>query len=236
MNKPLSTALLFCLFSMSNTLSAAALPDAFNAVYVARKAGMTLGQVNVSLRYHDNQYRYEKRTVTKGLLSIFRKDIITEVSTGNVQKDRLILNTYDYHLARKKKSRRTSINIKGNKASGQHRGQNYELIVPTGILDRASIEIVLMRDAAANPLTPISYHIVDKGVLKTYTFEQAGNRKVKVPAGKFECTEYRRGHQSDKRATALCLAPKLDYLPVYITHSEKGTKFFMELVSYHPLP
>ena len=210
----------------------AALPPAFEAVYRARKAGMTLGKVTVSLSYDKGQYRYEKRTVTKGLLSIFRKDIITELSIGEVKGDELQLNTYDYHLDRKKKPRRTSIRINENKATGQHRGQNYELEVPSGILDRASIELALMRDVSSSSLASINYPIVDKGRLKTYLFEKSKNRKVKVPAGKFECIEYRRGHISGKRATSLCLAPKAGYLPVYATHSEKGTEFFLELVSY----
>jgi len=208
------------------------LPPAFKAVYRARKAGMTLGEVTVSLHYDKDQYRYEKRTVTKGLLSIFRKDIITELSIGLVKGDKLQLSSYDYHLDRKKKSRWTSIRMSGNKATGQHRGQQYNLEVPAGILDRASIELALMRDAAENPSAPMSYPIVDKGTLKTYLFEKAGNRKVNVPAGNFECVEYRRGHKSDKRSTSLCLAPEASYLPVYATHSEKGTKFFLELVSY----
>ena len=226
-----STTLLLA-WLVSTTIASAALPPAFEAVYRARKAGMTLGKVTATLSYDKGQYRYEKRTVTKGLLSVFRKDVITELSIGQVKGDELQLNTYDYHLDRKKKPRRTSIRINGNKATGQHRGQNYELEVPSGILDRASIELALMRDVSSNSSAPINYPIVDKGRLKTYLFEKSKNRKVKVPAGKFECIEYRRGHISGKRATSLCLAPEASYLPVYATHSEKGTEFFLELVSY----
>ena len=226
-----STTLLLA-WLVSTTIASAALPPAFEAVYRARKAGMTLGKVTATLSYDKGQYRYEKRTVTKGLLSVFRKDVITELSIGEVKGDELQLNTYDYHLDRKKKPRRTSIRINGNKATGQHRGQNYELEVPSGILDRASIELALMHDVSSNSPAPINYPIVDKGRLKTYLFEKSENRKVKVPAGKFECIEYRRGHISGKRATSLCLAPEAGYLPVYATHSEKGTEFFLELVSY----
>ncbi len=228
-------AILLLAWLGSTSLASAALPPAFEAVYRARKAGMTLGEVTVTLTYDKGQYRYEKRTVTKGLLSFFRKDIITELSTGEIKNNELHLSTYHYHLDRKKKPRRTSIQIDGNKATGQHRGQTYELEVPEGILDRASIELALMRDAATNSPASLSYPIVDKGVLKTYLFEKAENRNVKVPAGRFECIEYRRGHTSNKRATSLCLAPKADYLPVYATHSEKGTRFFMELIRYRRL-
>ncbi len=216
----------------SISIACAALPPAFEAVYRARKAGMTLGKITVSLSYDKDQYRYKKRTVTKGLLSIFRKDIITEFSIGKVNGDNLQLNAYNYHLDRKKKSRKTSIHVDGNKVTGQHRGQPYALEVPEGVLDRASIELALMRDAAITPSPPLEYSVVDKGALKTYRFNKVKTKKVKVPAGKFECIEYQRGRTSDKRATSLCLAHKAGYLPVYATHSEKGTKFFLELVSY----
>jgi len=216
----------------SVSIVSAALPPAFEAVYRARKAGMTLGKVTVSLSYDNGQYRYKKRTVTKGLLSVFRKDIIAEFSIGKVNGDNLQLNAYNYHLDRKKKPRKTSIHIDGNKATGQHRGQPYALEVTEGVLDRASVELALMRDAAMTPSPPLEYSVVDKGALKTYRFNKVATKKVKVPAGKFTCIEYQRGRTSDKRATSLCLAPEAGYLPVYATHSEKGTKFVLELVSY----
>lgn len=233
MKKQLAILLLFWL-GFSDVVSAA-LPPAFEAVYRARKAGMTLGEVTVTLNYESDQYLYEKQTVTKGLLSVFRKDVITERSIGQIHGDEIRLTSYDYHLDRGKKSRKTSVRIHADKAGGLHRGREYELKIPAGTLDRASIELALMRDAAVNPARSLTYSVVDKGALKTYRFEPAGNREIKVPAGKFKCLEYRRGRKSDKRATSLCLAPEADYLPVYATHSEKGTEFFMELVSYRHL-
>jgi hypothetical protein len=234
MKKQLAAVLLL-IWLGSTSIVSAALPPAFEAVYRARKAGMTLGEVTITLSYQDGQYHYEKRTVTKGLLSMFRKDVITETSIGEFQGDKIKLKNYHYHLDRKKKSRKTSLQIEGDKASGQHKGQNYELTVPEGTLDRASIELALMLDATKNPSAPISYSIVDKGVLKSYRFEPVKNRKVKVPAGKFNCLQYQRGRDSGKRATTLCLAPEVDNLPIFATHSEKGNKFSLELVRYRHL-
>jgi len=234
MKKQLSITLLLFWLGSSSVVSAA-LPPAFEAVYRVRKAGMTLGEVTVTLNYEKGRYRYEKRTVTKGLLSLFRKDVITEKSLGVVHGNEIHLTSYDYHLDRGKKSRKTSIRIYGDKAIGQHRNQDYELNILKGTLDRASIELALMRDVSAHPSALLSYSVIDKGELKTYQFEPTESRKVKVPAGKFRCQEYRRGHKTDKRSTSLCLAQEADYLPVYATHTEKGTKFFMELVRYRHL-
>ncbi len=232
--KQLSVTLLIFWFGTSSVVSAA-LPPAFEAIYRVRKAGMTLGEVTVTLNYEKGHFRYEKRTITKGLLSLFRKDVITEKSLGVIHGDEIRLTDYDYHLDRGKKSRRTSIRIYGNKAIGQYRNQDYELSIPEGTLDRASIELALIRDAMESPSTLLSYSVIDKAELKTYQFKPTKSRRVKVPAGKFKCQEYRRERATDKRSTSLCLARKADYLPVYATHTENGTAFFVELVRYRHL-
>ena len=209
-----------------------ALPPAFTAIYTVKKAGLTLGDVTISLRYDNGRYRYHKKTRSRGLLALFRKDVINETSEGRIDGDRLTMDRYTYvHETGKRTMRHTIRLVAPNRIEERYKGKEYSYRVPDNTLDRASSEIALMRDARLDR-PRLVYNIAERGRAKELEFIRVGERERNTAAGRFACSEYRVNHNSKKRSTTLCVAPKLDYLPVTVTHVEKGTSFTMWLKEY----
>ena len=210
------------------------LPPAFTAIYTVKKAGLTLGDVTISLRYDNGRYRYHKKTRSRGLLALFRKDVINETSEGRIDDGRLTMDRYTYvHETGKRTMRHTVRLVAPNRIEEHYKGKEYRYRVPDNTLDRAASEIALMRDARLDK-PQLAYNIAERGRAKKLEFIRLGERERNTAAGRFDCREYRVNHNSKKRSTTLCIAPKLDYLPVTVTHVEKGTSFTMWLKEYHP--
>jgi len=228
-NKILSTLLLSWI-SVSSA-KALELPAPFEAVYRVHKSFLTLGDVRVSLNYDGNRYAYEKKTISRGVLAMFRDDVIIEQSRGAFTGSELHFEKYSYKQSHGKKLRESQIEIQEGLATGHHKGAPFELNIPPGTLDRTSMEIAMMRDAAGDH-DLLSYSLLVKDRLKNYRFLFTGRENIDVPAGRFECKRYIRLRETNKRATSFCLAPELNYLPIHATHHEKGASFDMELVRY----
>ncbi len=211
------------------------LPPAFTAVYTVKKAGLTLGDVNISLHYDNQRYRYHKQTHSRGLLALFRKDVIDETSEGKIEHGRLTMERYAYRHDNGRRSKENTIRLVApGRIHERYKNKEYDYSVPANTLDRASVEIALMRDARHGSKR-LSYTIAERGRSKTLEFLRVGQRSdMKTPAGSYACTEYRVTHRNKKRSTTLCVAPELNYLPVTITHVEKGTSFTMRLKAYQP--
>lgn len=219
--------------SQLSSVQAQELPPAFEAIYKVEKAGMTLGEVTISLTYNGDKYEYRKFTKTKGLLSLFRKDKISEVSTGHFNNGVIEAERYEYRHERGNKVRSSILAFMGDgRVTGAYKNKPFEVMTSTKLLDRASVELALMRDVGP---TSLDYDIIDRGKQSNYLFEYVGKRTVKAPAGDYECVEYRVQRKSKERSTALCLAPQLHNLPIYAEHEEKGTTMDMHLLSYRAL-
>lgn len=208
------------------------LPEPFTAEYEVKKSGLVLGKVVIKLDYDGERYIYTKHSETRGLLAIFRNEKISETSIGIVNANTLRAIEYRYLQRRgdKRSERRLEIDNTGIATESWRENQSkYEIVA--GTLDRSAVEIALMRDANLNTKLA-AYPVAEKGKLRYYQFINKGLKSIEVPAGKYECIEYKVDRESSKRSTALCLAPSLDNIPVYAVHSEKGTSFQMVLLNY----
>ena len=220
--------------SQLNSVQAKDLPPAFEAVYRVEKAGMTLGEVTISLHYNGNSYEYRKHTTTKGLLALFRKDQISEVSTGTIHNGRIEAERYEYRHKRGSKVRSSTLAfMQDGRVTGAYKDRPFEVITNLKLLDRASVELALMRDVGPESL---DYAIIDRGKQNHYVFQAQGKRTVDSPAGEFECIQYQvKRNVNKERSTSLCLSPKLHNLPIYAEHDEKGTTLDMHLLHYKTL-
>jgi len=216
-------------FVLALPVVAGELPPAFDARYRVELGGMTLGEVTITLQYENGEYHYRKKTKTKGLVSIFRRDTITESSTGKIEANDIVVSSYRFLHKKRKKPKESTVDFSlAGLASGVHKGQPYSINVPDHVFDRASVELALMRDSGAKALT---YHVVQKGRLAHYSFRLQGEKNYVLPAGEFSCEEYQVERSNAKRRTTICLSDELNNLPVRATHDEKGKIVTMSLVS-----
>lgn len=211
--------------------AATAAPQPFQASYSVSAKGMEVGTMTTSLSYNGNSYTYQKQTTANGLAALFSGDTLTERSNGSKQGDELLPSSYLHRHKNKRKDKQEQFSFTTpTQVEGQYSGNSYQLSVPAGTLDAATMELRLMEALAANQ--PLNYQVVSRGKLVDYRFRKLGKETVEVPAGSYECEKVEVVHEGGERQTILWLAPKLDYAIVQVRHKEDGDVFESRLQKY----
>ena len=211
-----------------------ALPPAFQAKYSVDKGSMTLGNLHISLKYSGDKYSYQQFTKSTGLAALLTGIKITEKSDGKISGQNIIPQNYLYNQSRRSKNRIDKVQFIKNRAIGSYKGKSYNFTIPTGTLDRSSMEIALARDLSLNR-KQLSYTIVGRGEKTHYNFSRLGNEILKTPAGTFNTIKVRVKRTSKSRETIFWMAKELGYLPVKIRHSEKGSVITSIIKDYKKL-
>lgn len=201
-------------------LQNSALPKPFSANYTVSKGRMTLGNLHASLKYSGNQYHYHKFTKATGLAALTGIKI-TERTDGQFSGHNIKPTHYFFNQSRRSKKRIDKAHFSGNKATGSYKGKPYNIVVSGNTLDRASLELALARDLAANK-PRLAYQVIEKGKIKNYTFAKQGQHQIKTAAGTFNTIKVAVVRSSSKRQTTFWMAKELNYMPVKIIHNEKG--------------
>jgi hypothetical protein len=213
------------------TSLAVAAPDAFQASYAVTAKGLEMGTLSASLSYNGTAYTYQKLTKANGLAALLSGDTLIERSTGKKNGEELIPAQYLNHHKNKRKDKKDEFSFATpTQANGTFDGTAYQLTVPKGTLDMATLELHLMDALAANQ--PLDYHIVSRGKLQDYRFRKLGKETISVPAGEYACEKVEVIHDDNKRQTTLWLAPKLHYAIVQVRHQEDGDTIETRLKQY----
>jgi hypothetical protein len=112
---------------------------------------------------------------------------------------------------------------------------HFELELSGNVLDRGTVQVALMRDAAAGRL-PGPYVLADEDALKTYAYTDAGTGEIETALGTFSAHKYRQQREGSSRFTLLWLVPELRYLPVLIEQYRDGevhTAFVIDALEWH---
>lgn len=112
---------------------------------------------------------------------------------------------------------------------------HFELELSDNVLDRGTMQVALMRDAAAGRV-PGPYVLADEDALKTYAYTDAGSDEIETALGTFSARKYRQQREGSSRYTLLYLVPDLEHLPVLIEQYRDGevhTAFIIDAVEWH---
>ncbi len=223
------TSIIVLLFILIPVVSSADIAP-FRATYELTKFDIKLGIVEVSLVKNKNTFVYEKKTLPNGFLKlIIKDDSAFEKSIFSLVNNNIQSKEYLSKIKRRGKLKQEKhLYKKPTNVRVEYKNIITELEIPPGTLDRASMEIALMMKASEHKNQ--AFNVIDKGKLKTYTFSYIGKKIIDLNTQKFECDEYKVIRSSGKRSTTLCLAEKLDYLPVFVEHDEKGTTIQIQLI------
>ncbi|MFN3786120.1 MAG: DUF3108 domain-containing protein, partial [Thiothrix sp.] len=187
---------LFCL--ISTTVTAA--PDAFQATYSVSVKGFEVGQMTAKLQYTNGSYTYEKLTKPNALAAFFSDDTLLERSNGQRDGDKLIPSSYLHHHQSKRKERQDDFSfITPTQVKGTYDSTAYELNVPAGTLDMATLELYLME--ALQDTKPLHYQVVARGKLQDYRLNKVGKETLALPAGNYECEKVEVQHSDKERQT-----------------------------------
>jgi hypothetical protein len=100
-----------------------------------------------------------------------------------------------------------------------------------GVLDELNAELQLREDLKKGTLRA-NYLLADAKEIESRKFVKQGNEKITTNYGTFDTMKVVLKHDKPGRETIFWLAPKLDYLPVKVTHVDKKTSYGLLLTSY----
>lgn len=239
-NRLLKTAVLSLLLIGTSIASQRAiaqpteLPDAFKADYSVFRGSMTLGNLHASLTYSNNSYQYQKYTQATGIAALLTGITITENTNGQLSGLEVIPKNYLFNQTRRSKSRIDKAEFLERTAVGSYKENPYNVVIPIGIQDRASLELVLARDIAQNK-PRLQYNVFERGKIKEYSFQKLGNEQVSTPAGTYSAIKVKVVREGKERETIFWLAKEVDYLPVKLMHTEKGEVITTLIKQYQKL-
>ena len=211
-----------------------ALPNAFKANYSVARGNMVLGNLHANLHYSGNNYQYKKYTKATGVAALLTGIKITENTAGQISGLEVIPKSYLFNQSRRSKSRIDKATFSGKKAVGSYKGKPYNLVIPTGTQDRASLELALARDIAQNK-PRLQYNVLERGKLKQYRFQRLGNEKITTSMGSYNSIKVKVIRNDNKRETIFWLAKEFDFLPVKLMHTEKGEVITTTIKNYQKL-
>lgn len=215
------TAALMC-FTLPS-FAATPLPPFFSAQYSVTLKGIPVGKGTRRFYQQDNHYVFETVTETSGLAALFRGDEITERSIFTLVADKIRPQRYEYHHVGRKKDRHQQIEFdwQAKLARNVVAGDEWEVAITDDTIDNMLYQLVLMQKLAAGE-REIAFDIAYKGTVRHYQPSFLGTEEVDTGLGRMEAVKYERVADEGKRRTVLWCAPKLNFLPVKVEHTEKG--------------
>lgn len=221
----ISLLLIYC-----QTIQAVQIADDFTAVYSLEKFGARIAEMTLSLSQKNNKVTYKSHTVTSGMLAMFNKDRVKEVSHLILDKQSNHIALQDYKFLRKNKTKKnqqfslTRDELNNISIQGSYSGKVFNLTTSDIVWDRLSVQLALINDLKSDKGNhkKYSYKIIDKSRIITYHFEFMQNEELKVKDVLYNTIKIKRPHDSGKRTTYLWLSKDLNYLPVKVEQYRKG--------------
>jgi hypothetical protein len=208
-------------------LSAAAgerLPD-FSARYTIRKAGLNVIRTTFTLKRGPGTIEYRSAAEPIGIASWFFGDHrIYELSLLKRVDEKVIPLEYRYIHKGSDENRNEHYvyDWDTQRAQVNYRGEQKTLKIPVGTLDNFSLQLALIQDAGEGR-EKMTYPVISKGELKTYTFINLGTETVETRLGDFEAIGLERRKDDENNTTyTTWYAPELHYLPVKLENREQG--------------
>lgn len=100
-----------------------------------------------------------------------------------------------------------------------------------GVLDELNAELQVREDLKNNGLQT-HYLIADAKAVDERRFIKQGTENIKTNYGTFSTIKVVLQHDKPERNTVFWLAPKLDYLPVKVTHNDGKSSYGLLLTGY----
>jgi hypothetical protein len=217
--------------TLVKTLWAQDIPD-FSANYLVKLNGIQAGELKRRLITNDDNTRqFSSTSSAKGMFAFFKPDVVEESSlflTGATIQPL----SYQYKRTGGKKDKFMNLdfdwpNLRVHIDDKKH---PWTLSIEPNTLDKLVYQIALMRDLSTEK-TEFNYLIADGGKVKNYHIQKLETEILSTPLGDVEAVKLTRlRDKKSERETILWCAPKLNFLPVKLEHTEKGGARFTALI------
>lgn len=199
----------------------------FQANYQFSYNGKNMGSATRSLSQAGNNWTYVFSAKAGGIASASETSRFTfshgKISSSSFSRTSKIL------------IHNNSMNIKFNPSSKTINTKKDDkarsFAWQAGVLDELNAELQLREDLKAGGLKS-TYLIADAKEVEARRFVKQGTERVSTNYGTFDTVKVILKPSKPNRSTIFWLAPKLDYLPVKVTHQDGNTSYGLSLTGY----
>lgn len=200
----------------------------FQAAYQFSYNNKNLGSATRSLTQQGNNWTYKFAAKAGGIASA------TETSQFNFADNKI--NSQKFSRSSKLLVHTDTMNINFNPSnksiSTQKDDDKHSFTWQAGVLDELNAELQLREDLKNGNALKSHYLIADHNSVEQRRFIKQGTENIKTNYGTFSTIKVILQHSKPERNTVFWLAPKLDYLPVKVTHNDGKSSYGLLLTSY----
>lgn len=202
----------------------------FQATYQFAYNGKNLGSATRTLKKSGNTWNYVFAAKAGAIASA------TEISNFSLNDGQI--SSENFSRTSKILVHNNTMNIKFNPSAKtittSKDKENRSFLWKAGVLDELNAELQIREDLKSSGLKSI-YWLADAKEVEARKFIKQGNEQIKSNYGTFDTVKVVMKHDKPGRETIFWLAPKLDYLPVKVTHEDKKTSYSLLLTGYKGL-
>ncbi len=199
----------------------------FQATYQFSYNGKNMGSATRTLSKNGNNWSYVFAAKAAAIASATETSNFSlnngQIQSNNFSRTSKILVHNDTMTIKFNPSAKTINTNKSNKARS--------FAWKAGALDELNAELQVREDLKGSGLKS-SYLIADAKGLDTRHFVKQGNESVKTSYGTFDTIKVVLTHDNKTKQSIFWLAPKLDYLPVKMSHQDGKTSYNLSLTGY----
>lgn len=199
----------------------------FQASYQFAYNGKNLGSATRTLSQSGNHWSYVFVAKAGALASA------TETSKFSMNNNQIVSNSFS--RTSKVLVHNNTMSIKFNPSAKtittSKDKENKSFAWKAGVLDELNAELQIREDLKGSGLKS-NYLLADAKEIESRKFIKQGSEKIKTNYGTFDTVKVVMKHDKPGRETIFWLAPKLDYLPVKVTHQDKKSSYGLLLTSY----
>jgi hypothetical protein len=197
----------------------------YTATYRAAYKGRDAGTAEFGVRYLADRdvYEFSSRVQAKGLLKLARPNPAVERSHFRSSADGIQPLEFWYEDGSRSGEDNFHIVFDWERrvATVSNAGGRREMALPSGALDRGSLQVALMRDLAATGAVR-SYQLADEDSVAEYEYMDNGTAAMQTGIGSVATRILTQQRLGSSRATWLWVAPELRFLPIRIEQRRDG--------------
>ncbi|GIU35255.1 DUF3108 domain-containing protein [Shewanella schlegeliana] len=110
-----------------------------------------------------------------------------------------------------------------NVVHSRYKEERAQFPYDNDLFDPLMVQLQFRLDMQAHK-DELHYTMVKEGEVDDYAFKIVGKERVNIDSGSYQTIKFEVVRDSKKRQTFFWMAPELSYLPIRLTHFEKGSK------------
>ena len=198
----------------------------FTVRYAWTLKGIAAGTSTLTLkRLEGERWSYASRSVARGLFRLIASGDITQDSTMRVTATQVLPEHYRGDDGTRATTRDVLVDFdwQSRRVHGIYEEVPVDMPIEPGVHDDMSVQVALMQ-SLLHGNAPAGFRLVDRNILKDYTYSAAGTAELDTPLGRQHTVVYRSQRIGSKSSTLFWCAPGLGFLPIKVERHDGSDK------------